>query len=163
MIVISYDGSPDAQAAIDRAAELMNGAPATVVTVWESFLDVVARTGWGGIAAFGATATDSDELDAESAKSAEATAAEGAERALRAGLQAESRARRREGTIAETILSEADDVSANLIVVGTRGRSGLKSLLLGSVSHAVLQHADRPVMVALSRETAAERAAHRRG
>jgi nucleotide-binding universal stress UspA family protein len=46
-------------------------------------------------------------------------------------------------------------------VLGTRGLTGVKSLLLGSVSHAVLQHADRPVIIVPSPETARERAAHR--
>jgi nucleotide-binding universal stress UspA family protein len=45
---------------------------------------------------------------------------------------------------------------AETIVVGTRGRSGIKSMLLGSVSHAVLQHADRPVLVVPSEPVAAE-------
>ena len=64
-------------------------------------------------------------------------------------------------TIAETILSEADEVDAVAIVLGTRGLTGLKSLLLGSVSHALLQHTDRTVIVVPSPEVAAERAAHR--
>ncbi len=65
-------------------------------------------------------------------------------------------------TIAETILVAAGDVDANVIVLGTRGLSGLKSVLLGSVSHAVLQHADRPVMVVPSPEVAARRTDGRR-
>jgi hypothetical protein len=47
VILIAYDGSADAQAAIDRAGELMNGQPATVLTVWERLADVVVRTGAG--------------------------------------------------------------------------------------------------------------------
>jgi nucleotide-binding universal stress UspA family protein len=62
----------------------------------------------------------------------------------------------------ETIPSEADEVAADAIVLGTRGLTGLKSLMLGSVSHAILQHADRPVIVVPSPEVAARRAARLR-
>ncbi len=44
-----------------------------------------------------------------------------------------------EGNPAEAILDTAKQVDADLIVVGTRGLSGLKELLLGSVSHKVIQ------------------------
>ena len=37
MILIGYDGSPDAKEAIKRAGQLMRGKPAAVVTVWETF------------------------------------------------------------------------------------------------------------------------------
>jgi hypothetical protein len=39
VILIGYDGSADAQAAIDQAGALLSGEPATIVTVLEPFLD----------------------------------------------------------------------------------------------------------------------------
>ena len=159
MILIAYDGSSDAKSAIDGAGELFGGAPATVLTVWEPFIDVMARTGAGLGLAPGIV--DFEEIDKAYEQSARARAAEGVERARRAGLNAQPRTRARHTTIAEAVLAEADEVGAGVIVLGTRGLSGIKSLWLGSVSHAVLQHADRPVIVVPSPEVAHERTAHR--
>ncbi len=49
------------------------------------------------------------------------------------------------GGAAGAILDEAKD--ATLVVVGARGLGGLKSLLLGSVSHQVAHHAPCPVVI----------------
>jgi nucleotide-binding universal stress UspA family protein len=160
MILICYDGSPDSQAAIDRAGELMPGQPATVLTVWEPFVDVITRTGAG--MEFWPVGIDIERMDELAERAARDRAEQGVQRAREAGLNPQPRTRARGATIAETILSEADDVGAEVIVLGSRGLTGLKSLLLGSVSHAVLQNADRPVMVVPSAEVAARRAAHRR-
>lgn len=158
MILIAYDGSVDAQAAIDRAGELLKGQPATVLTVWERLVDVVTRTGAG----MPVGEVDYERLDRSTQDQARQRAEEGAERAQHVGLKPTARTSVRENSIASTILAQADLVGASAIVMGSRGLTGLKSLLLGSVSHAVLQHADRPVIVVPSPEIAAERAAHRR-
>lgn len=52
-----------------------------------------------------------------------------------------------EGPEAEAILSVADARQADLIVMGTRGRSSLQGLLLGSVSQKVIHLAKCPVLV----------------
>jgi nucleotide-binding universal stress UspA family protein len=155
MILIAYDGSPDAEAAIEHAAEMFKGQSATVFTVWERFIDVVTRAGAG----LPVGEIDYEALDRGYEEQARRRAEEGAERAGQAGLDAQARVGVREHTIAATILAEADELGADAIVLGTRGLTGLKSLLLGSVSHAVVQHAHVPVMVVPSAETAAGRAA----
>lgn len=159
MILLCYDGSSDAQSAIDRAGELLGEQPATVLTVWEPFLDVMTRTGSGF--GYGATPLNFGDIDAASEQAARERADEGVERARRAGMNPQPRTRARGATIAATILDEADEVGARAIVLGSRGLTGLKSLLLGSVSHALLQHADRTVIVVPSPEVAAERASRR--
>jgi len=50
-------------------------------------------------------------------------------------------------SIVETIIDYAAKNNVDLIVVGTRGRTGFKKLLLGSVSTGVLAHADCSVLV----------------
>jgi len=51
-----------------------------------------------------------------------------------------------EMTPAVEILAAAEEISADLVVVGTRGRSGIARLLLGSVAEEVLRRADRDVL-----------------
>jgi nucleotide-binding universal stress UspA family protein len=51
------------------------------------------------------------------------------------------------GYPAEEILRAASEDDSDVVVVGARGLGLLKRLLLGSVSEAVLRHADRPVLI----------------
>lgn len=156
MILVCYDGSEDARAAVSRAAALFSGQSAIVLTVWEPFIEVVAHTslGFGMVAA----APDSDAIDQGSRRRAEEIADEGTDLAEATGLEATSRVCAQTSTTARTILGEAEKLGAEAIVMGSRGRTGLKSLLLGSVSHEVIQHADRAVVVVPSPAVAASRA-----
>ncbi|MDQ6606600.1 MAG: universal stress protein [Actinomycetota bacterium] len=159
MILICYDGSPDARTAIEHAGELLGGQGATVLTIWETLAEVLAHTP----SRFGLSAVDIDfeKVDASSRTAAESTAAEGAELARKTGLTAEPEIREQTTTVAAAILDAAGAVDASAIVVGSRGLTGIKSLLLGSVSHALLHQTDLPVMVVPSAEVAAARAASR--
>lgn len=51
------------------------------------------------------------------------------------------------GHVAEQILYYADNHKVDLIVLGHRGKTLFRRLLLGSVSKQVVQHADQPVLV----------------
>ena len=155
MILIAYDGSPDARSALEHIASFEPKQPVTILVVWEPFVEVMTHTGAGYGMAPGIV--DYEAIDAAAETSARERAAEGVELARGLGLDAEPRTVVQDTTIANAILAAADDVGARAIVMGTRGLTGVKSLLLGSVSHAVLQHADRPVLVVPSTEVAKER------
>ena len=52
-----------------------------------------------------------------------------------------------EGRIAPEVVALAEEIGAGLIVMGSRGRGGIRRALMGSVSDAVVRHAHCPVLV----------------
>jgi nucleotide-binding universal stress UspA family protein len=158
MILLCYDGSADARAAIDHAGTLFSGQAATVLTVWERFAEVMARAsyGFGGYAGI----ENVGEIDAATEHAAQRQADAGAELARAAGLDASGRTCTRRGSVADGILQVADELDVTAIVAGSRGLTGLKSMMLGSVSHELIHHADRTVIVVPSAEIAVARREH---
>jgi nucleotide-binding universal stress UspA family protein len=73
-----------------------------------------------------------------------------AERLRERGLEVEQLVR--EGYPATVIEEEAEHLGADLIVIGSRGRTGLKHLLLGSIAERVVQKAPCPVLTVKSPE-----------
>jgi nucleotide-binding universal stress UspA family protein len=161
VILVCYDGSADAGAAAERTAKLFPGMPVTVLTVWEPYVEMLTQNGFG--LAYAPPLTDVEQVDAAVEKEARATAQHGTERLRHNGIAVEPRVEPQRTSVSARILAVADEVDADAIALGTRGRGGIKSLLLGSVSHAVVQHADRPVLVVPSAAVAqARRARHDR-
>lgn len=76
---------------------------------------------------------------------ADSVLARAAERAQEQGVKAETYAS--ESDPAEAILEVANQVNADLIVVGNRGLSGIRRFLLGSVSTKVSAHAPCSVLI----------------
>jgi nucleotide-binding universal stress UspA family protein len=50
------------------------------------------------------------------------------------------------GKPADAVLRVAKELGADLLVVGTHGRTGLKALVMGSVAEAIVRRADVPVL-----------------
>lgn len=57
-----------------------------------------------------------------------------------------------QGATAEAILKEAEQLQADIIVLGSHGKGMAKQLLLGSTSSSVIRHATVPVLVVPTRE-----------
>jgi nucleotide-binding universal stress UspA family protein len=87
------------------------------------------------------------ELDHVASEDGQGRADEGVNLARESGLEAEPLAVEADGPIWETIIETADRRQAAVIVMGSRGLTGLRSMLLGSVSSTVVHHAHRPTLV----------------
>ena len=150
-ILVATDGSAAARAALEEALALARetGSAVVVLTVWR------ALQGDFGLA-YPSTAVLADILDAER-RHAEATLEDAAARAAEMGVEVVTRLAT--GDPAETVCAYAGEIQAKLVAVGTRGHSSVASLLLGSVSNAVIRHAPCPVLVVRDPGRPAARAA----
>jgi nucleotide-binding universal stress UspA family protein len=148
-ILIAYDGSELARAAVRHAGELFPGRPALVATVWEPGLASMT-VGVPDDLGVGVPTPDPatiEAVDRAERDHASAIAAQGAELAAAAGLAAEPYAVPDELDVVRTLIEIANERDAAAVVVGSHGISGLRSRLLGRVSRKLIEHCDRPVLV----------------
>jgi nucleotide-binding universal stress UspA family protein len=145
-VLLAYDGSENAKAAIERAGAVLQHGPAVVATAWTTFEGAApaALLALPGDMVREGTAA----LDEAGRETAEELAAEGAELARAAGFDAEPRAVSSSGPFFAALIHLADELDARVIVAGSRGRSALRAAVLGSVSTGLLHHTRRPVLIA---------------
>lgn len=138
--MVAYDGSKDSNKAVEAACALSNGkASVTLLHVYA--MPIMAYTGAAGL-----PQPTVEILDEGAKRTAEAVAKKGLNRAARKGVKAKGEIIE-STSIVETIVTYASSEKFDLIVIGTRGNTGFKRLLVGSVSSGVLNHAHCPVLL----------------
>ncbi|MEI6732914.1 MAG: universal stress protein [Comamonadaceae bacterium] len=138
-ILVPVDGSSTAQLAVDKAIGLAKAFNSRVTAIF--VIDPYPFTGVGSDFAYG-------QAEYLSAATAEANAAIKAAKTLfeRADVSVST-------SVIEShaawrgVVEAAASLQADLIVMGSHGRSGLEKLVLGSVTQAVLSHTLLPVLV----------------
>lgn len=143
-VLIAFDGSADARAALTFAGSLFSGGEAVVLSVWEPLLMQANAVALPGMVVDPESVARNDEAIETATRT---IATEGAELAREAGFAAEARWQPGTGVVGDTIIEVATEIGARLIVTGSRGLGGLRSLLAGSVSDRVVHHAGRPVLI----------------
>jgi nucleotide-binding universal stress UspA family protein len=142
--LLCYDGSPSAKHAISVAADTLARQEIVLLHVWNPPAEMLADSFSDSAEVVGPSIP---ELERRALDWAQNVAQEGEGLAREEGLTPIARVERSGTTVWQTILDTADDVDAELIVIGTRGRTAVQSALLGSVSNAVVHHSARPVLV----------------
>jgi nucleotide-binding universal stress UspA family protein len=143
-VLLAWDGSPSAQLAADllRSWPIFAGSTVQVVTVasinvpWWTGFPVPGSSATASIYVEGAAQSERDRAEAASALLGDLRAA---------GLDVVDA--HRDGDAATEIIAAARTFQADLVVLGTHGRTGLTRLLLGSVARNVLHHAPCSVLV----------------
>lgn len=145
-IVLADDGSADASVAAQVVGSGLFAARVLVVSV----AHVTALLSSGVAPTMRTVAGEAQqEAIAVAREEHAAIARRRVERLRGAGLEATAQVR--EGDPSEEILAAAEESGADLVAVGTRGRTGVGRLVLGSVAHKVLHRTKASVLVARSR------------
>jgi nucleotide-binding universal stress UspA family protein len=142
-IVVATDFSETAGVAVERACELARAHGARLVVVNSLTLDPLPL---GGPELMVLPPDFETQVREASLKAL----SEVVERARAKGVKAE--AELETGSPAAAIVAAASRLGADLLVLGTRGNTGFKHLLLGSVAEAVVRDAECPVLTVHPRD-----------
>ena len=150
-IVVGTDGSDPANAAVRRATDLASheGARLHLVTAYHDPQILPVTTVWTnepkGMIDTGRPGGGPRPETVDLREVAESVLKSAARDALSKGVEVQTHARK--GHPADVIIEIAKQEQADLIVVGSRGLTGIQRYLLGSVSNKVSEHAPCSVMI----------------
>ena len=139
-IVWATDGSDLADGALEHVVALAKANHSKIVAVHATEL-VAGRYGGAPLS------SDEPEMREKIAEQVEALTA--------AGFDAELEIRSGSHDVATLVARAADDVNADLIVVGTHGHGVLAAALMGSVARGLCHRANQPVLVVPPRRAVA--------
>ena len=137
-IVVGVDGSASSARAVEWCAAHAPGLGAEVVAVNSIEIPVYAASGFGSVPLPVPSEPDRDELRDLIQRDWCAPLAK---------AKVPFRVIVTEGPPAPAIIDAADREGADLVVTGRRGRGGFAELLLGSTSHQLSHHVDRPLVI----------------
>jgi len=138
-LLVPIDGSPTAQLAVDKAIGLARAFDSSVSVLF--VIDPYPFTGVGADFSYG----QMQYLSAAKAHANDALAS--ARQAFEAAGVQVSASLVESHSVWRGIVEAAEVGGADLIVIGSHGRSGIEKLVLGSVAQRVLSHAHQPVLV----------------
>jgi nucleotide-binding universal stress UspA family protein len=139
-ILLATDGSREAESAAQVAAELVDKTGSELHVVHVEVVPYFAKYSAGTPSGF------DRQLYEEIKEEAQETLRKLTWRVkVAGGAVAEDHLRM--GVPGKEIVSLAEAIGAGLIVMGSRGRGGMRRALMGSVSDSVVRHAHCPVMV----------------
>lgn len=138
-ILVAFDGSTSSQAALDVAIEMAKRDKANLTAVSVSTVPTALPLGPGG--------GGFDKIVSESRKEAKDLLEQVKEKAAKNDIKISTEVLNDSYGIAAAIVNYAESKKCDLIVMGTRGRTKLKKMLLGSVAQGVVTYAPCTVMV----------------
>ena len=133
-ILVPVDGSPNSDRAVKHALDLV----AAGLSAELHFLNVQPNLG-GAISTF----VNRDQIDSYHREEGHKCLASAVELAKKASVPAKVHIG--VGRQGEIVRDYAKKLGVGLVVMGTRGHTGLAGVLLGSVAQDVIAHADMPV------------------
>lgn len=148
-ILVPTDGSEGALKAAEYAAEMARAMNARVTVLFVLTDDLIVANAWGAaeFTELGPTGTMPVE-DIRSMLEKKVKEKEMPDTVAALGdLPKEAETAIIWGRVSDAICQFAEEQKADLIVIGSHGRTGMKRVLLGSVSHAVANQAPCPVTI----------------
>jgi nucleotide-binding universal stress UspA family protein len=148
-ILVPVDGSKYAQDAVEYALKIAKLTNAKIIALHVMHLPTYAYaySGGQGVSPVAIPTPLPAEVSENEKIAAKRIVDDVAKIGEEAGVQVETKIVERHPSVPDAIIQFASEADVDLIVMGTKGKTGIKRFLLGSVTESVVHHAHCPVLV----------------